>query len=95
MIVMTLNKLVDMESSQYTIFKYNLLISTSTVKLNCCCTYIIRIIIYIIFLLYSFFFLTEGFHFEPAVIVGVVGIGHVQGIVDNWEKDIDVQELMR
>ena len=29
------------------------------------------------------------------MIVGVVGIGHVQGIVDNWEKDIDVQEIMR
>ncbi|XP_028397856.1 traB domain-containing protein-like [Dendronephthya gigantea] len=36
-----------------------------------------------------------GFHFEPTVIVGVVGIGHVPGIVDNWEKDIDVQEIMR
>ena len=29
------------------------------------------------------------------MIVGVVGIGHVPGIVDNWEKDIDVQEIMR
>ncbi|XP_046852221.1 traB domain-containing protein-like [Xenia sp. Carnegie-2017] len=36
-----------------------------------------------------------GFHFEPTVIVGVVGIGHVQGIIDHWEKDIDVQEIMR
>jgi pheromone shutdown protein TraB len=40
-------------------------------------------------------FIISGFHFEPTVIVGVVGIGHVQGIVDNWEKDIDIQEIMR
>ena len=41
------------------------------------------------------FNLTEGFHFEPTVIVGVVGIGHVEGIVNNWEKDIDVHEIMK
>lgn len=40
-------------------------------------------------------FSLSGFHFEPTVIVCVVGIGHVQGIVDNWEKDIDIQEIMR
>lgn len=31
----------------------------------------------------------------PSVVVGVVGIGHVDGITDNWEKDIDVKELLR
>lgn len=31
----------------------------------------------------------------PSVVVGVVGIGHVDGITDNWEKDIDVKDLLR
>lgn len=38
---------------------------------------------------------SEAGEFGPAVVVGVVGIGHVQGIVENWEKDFDVQELLR
>ena len=31
----------------------------------------------------------------PSVVVGVVGIGHVEGIRDNWEKEINVKELLR
>lgn len=31
----------------------------------------------------------------PSVVVGVVGIGHVEGITDNWDKEIDVKELLR
>jgi len=29
------------------------------------------------------------------VVVGVVGIGHVDGITQNWDKEIDVKELLR
>ncbi|XP_064473461.1 traB domain-containing protein-like isoform X2 [Ornithodoros turicata] len=34
---------------------------------------------------------------EPAVVVGVVGIGHVAGIVENWDKvgDRDIPPIMR
>lgn len=28
-------------------------------------------------------------------MVGVVGIGHVDGITENWDKEIDVKELLR
>ncbi|XP_068719096.1 traB domain-containing protein-like isoform X2 [Montipora capricornis] len=31
----------------------------------------------------------------PSVVVGVVGIGHVEGITQNWDKQIDVKELLR
>ncbi|XP_069048705.1 traB domain-containing protein [Lepisosteus oculatus] len=30
----------------------------------------------------------------PAVVVGVVGIGHVPGIEKNWEKPLNIQEIM-
>ncbi|RDD46869.1 TraB domain-containing protein [Trichoplax sp. H2] len=32
---------------------------------------------------------------QPPVVVGVVGLGHIHGIVENWGKPIDVQELLR
>ena len=28
-------------------------------------------------------------------MVGVVGIGHVEGITEYWDKEIDVKELLR
>lgn len=31
----------------------------------------------------------------PAVVVGVVGMGHVPGIEKNWEKQLDINEIMR
>ncbi|XP_047451673.1 traB domain-containing protein isoform X1 [Mugil cephalus] len=31
----------------------------------------------------------------PAVVVGVVGMGHVPGIERNWEKQLDINEIMR
>ncbi|XP_005109412.1 traB domain-containing protein [Aplysia californica] len=31
----------------------------------------------------------------PAVVVGVVGIGHVKGITENWHKELDVEEICR
>lgn len=30
----------------------------------------------------------------PSVVVGVVGIGHTEGIKENFDKDIDIQELL-
>ncbi|CAB1313614.1 unnamed protein product [Coregonus sp. 'balchen'] len=30
----------------------------------------------------------------PAVVVGVVGMGHVPGIERNWEKELNIQEIM-
>ncbi|XP_047678685.1 traB domain-containing protein isoform X2 [Tachysurus fulvidraco] len=30
----------------------------------------------------------------PAVVVGVVGMGHVPGIEKNWEKELNIQEIM-
>eukprot|EP00794_Sanderia_malayensis_P007340 gene7340-8160_t len=32
---------------------------------------------------------------EPSVVVGVVGLGHVEGIKENYGKEIDVNELMK
>ncbi|KAH7947118.1 hypothetical protein HPB52_007564 [Rhipicephalus sanguineus] len=34
---------------------------------------------------------------QPIVVVGVVGIGHVPGIVENWDKvsDVDIPPIMR
>ncbi|KAG2469113.1 TRABD protein, partial [Polypterus senegalus] len=31
----------------------------------------------------------------PAVVVGVVGMGHVPGIESNWNKPLNIQEIMR
>lgn len=31
----------------------------------------------------------------PAVVVGVVGMGHVPGIEQNWEKELNIHEIMR
>lgn len=31
----------------------------------------------------------------PAVVVGVVGMGHVPGIEKNWEKQLNINEIMR
>lgn len=31
----------------------------------------------------------------PAVVVGVVGMGHVPGIERNWEKELSINEIMR
>lgn len=31
----------------------------------------------------------------PAVVVGVVGMGHVPGIERNWEKPLNISEIMR
>ncbi|XP_067861465.1 traB domain-containing protein-like [Heptranchias perlo] len=31
----------------------------------------------------------------PSVVVGVVGIGHVAGIKKNWNRQLNIQELMR
>uniref|UniRef100_A0A0B6ZQ05 TraB domain-containing protein n=1 Tax=Arion vulgaris TaxID=1028688 RepID=A0A0B6ZQ05_9EUPU len=31
----------------------------------------------------------------PCVVVGVVGIGHVQGIKDNWDKELDIEDICR
>ncbi|XP_062517022.1 traB domain-containing protein-like [Corticium candelabrum] len=31
---------------------------------------------------------------EPIVVVGVVGMGHVLGIVSNWDKKIDIKSLV-
>ena len=38
---------------------------------------------------------TEFQGLVPSVVVGVVGIGHVDGIRENWSKDINVTELVR
>lgn len=40
---------------------------------------------------FALFLVTE----VPAVVVGVVGMGHVPGIERNWEKDLNIQEIMR
>lgn len=31
----------------------------------------------------------------PCVVVGVVGIGHVQGIIDNWDKELNIDEICK
>jgi len=33
--------------------------------------------------------------YVPSVIVGVVGIGHVPGIVANWNETTDILQLMQ
>lgn len=40
---------------------------------------------------FFFFFFAE----VPAVVVGVVGMGHVPGIEKNWEKQLNINEIMR
>ena len=38
---------------------------------------------------------TEG-ETLPSVVVGVVGIGHVKGIVENWDNETaDIEEICR
>ena len=32
---------------------------------------------------------------EPVVIVGVVGIGHMSGIIENMDKQHHMEELMK
>ena len=41
------------------------------------------------------YFVSEPQGVIPSVVVGVVGIGHVEGITQNWDKQIDVKELLR
>ena len=31
----------------------------------------------------------------PAVVVGVVGIGHVPGILNHWGTEADIEQLMK
>lgn len=31
----------------------------------------------------------------PAVVVGVVGMGHVPGIERNWDQPLNINEIMR
>lgn len=31
----------------------------------------------------------------PAVVVGVVGMGHVPGIEKNWDEELNIHEIMR
>jgi pheromone shutdown protein TraB len=33
--------------------------------------------------------------FSPACVVGVVGLGHVPGIKENWEKELDLTEILK
>ena len=33
--------------------------------------------------------------FVPAVVVGVIGLGHIGGIKNNWEKEIDLTEIIK
>lgn len=33
--------------------------------------------------------------FVPARVVGVVGLGHLQGIKENWEREFDIKELLK
>lgn len=40
-------------------------------------------------------FLAEPRKYIPAVVVGVVGMGHVPGIEKNWNSDLNIQEIMR
>ncbi len=31
----------------------------------------------------------------PACVVGVVGLGHVNGIKNNWNKDVNIDYLLK
>ncbi len=37
----------------------------------------------------------SGAVWQPAVVVGVVGIGHAPGIAQNWGRDLDIVPLLR
>lgn len=45
----------------------------------------------IVYVTFYFIFFIE----VPAVVVGVVGMGHVPGIERNWEKHLNINEIMR
>ena len=46
-------------------------------------------------MLVLFSFIIRVFVEVPAVVVGVVGMGHVPGIEKNWEKQLNIQDIMR
>ena len=50
-------------------------------------------LIHVRFIIYLPFAEPQGV--VPSVVVGVVGIGHVDGITENWDKEINVKELLR
>jgi len=33
--------------------------------------------------------------YVPSVAVGIVGIGHVPGIIANWNETTDIQQLLK
>jgi pheromone shutdown protein TraB len=41
------------------------------------------------------FFFHANLGVVPACVVGVVGLGHINGIKNNWEKPIDLTEIMK
>lgn len=45
--------------------------------------------------LQSMLYLLHIFTEVPAVVVGVVGMGHVPGIEKNWDKELNIHEIMR
>lgn len=47
----------------------------------CCCCYMIPLVCFSLEV--------------PAVVVGVVGMGHVPGIERNWDKELNIHEIMR
>jgi len=49
----------------------------------------------IIIIIIISFLLCVCFVEVPAVVVGVVGMGHVPGIEKNWEKQLNIQDIMR
>lgn len=32
---------------------------------------------------------------RPSVVVGVVGMDHVKGIVENWDGDLDIDDICK
>jgi pheromone shutdown protein TraB len=32
--------------------------------------------------------------FQPACVVGVVGLGHMKGIKENWNKEFNINEII-
>ena len=38
-------------------------------------------------------YLTKKKGFSPAKVVGVVGLGHIGGIKENWTKDFNIDHL--
>lgn len=53
------------------------------------------VILQICSFLFIFLFSDEPRKYIPAVVVGVVGMGHVPGIEKNWNSDLKIQEIMR